>query len=169
MTLEAQIRRFTEAGKSQKEIAILTGTSRGTVHRRQKAMGLCPPYRGPRLSPERSQAARVLELLRRGDSWRQICNELKVRESSVRRIAKENNIRRVTQWDLVPPVMQAKILEEIRERRNFGVDLAYKYGVSYKLILRLAHRELACPKFRSGYGEPLSSNFPQKHHQRKAG
>jgi transposase len=165
---EEQIRKLHQEGKSQKQIAALLGRPRGLVYRWQKKLGLTAKRHGPR-SPEldATQKVEVLARLKRGDSWKSICDELKVRDSAVRRIAKENGIRRIHQWDLISPVTQAQIMEEIRERRNFGLDLARKYGVSYKLILRVAHRELACPKFRSGYGEPLSSHFPLRHHKKR--
>jgi DNA invertase Pin-like site-specific DNA recombinase len=160
---EEQIRKLHQEGKTQKEIAELTGTSRGTVYRLQKRMNLCAPYRGERLPLSPSEAGRVLALLRRGLSTRQVCIKLNMREHAVRIIREKNHIVRKTLWESVPPATQAKILEEIMERRNRGCDLAEKYGVSYKVILRVAHRELGCPKFRSGATEPLSSNFPQKH------
>jgi hypothetical protein len=49
---------------------------------------------------------------------------------------------------------RAKIVEEIREHRNFARRIAWKYRVVYKIVLALSREELRCPRFRAGYGEP---------------
>jgi transposase len=165
--MREQIRQLTEQGFSQRAICETLKLSRGTVYRCQRELNLCLDRHGPR-APELSkrQAARVLTLLRGGLSIHRVCKRLKVREWAVRKSAKQNNIPRISQWDALAPSEQRKILEEIRERRNHGLDLASKYGVSYKLILRLAHRELGCLRFCSGAAQPpLSSNFPARNFQ----
>jgi hypothetical protein len=169
VNLDEQIRRLTEAGKTQKEITQLTGKSRGTVHRRQKLMGLTPPYRGPRKHLPEAQVAEVLDLLKhgRGTSW--IGKHLGIGEHPVRQIVKRFNFRRkrgeVGYRYHLSPTKRAKIIEEIREHRNFALQIAWKYRVAYKIVLRLAREELGCERFRCGYGQPaLSSNFPQKNH-----
>jgi hypothetical protein len=57
-----------------------------------------------------------------------------------------------------------QILQEIRLRSNFATDIAAKFDVPYRSVVRMAHEELNCPRFRSGRCvAPLSSDFPSKH------
>jgi hypothetical protein len=65
---------------------------------------------------------------------------------------------------------QEKILEEIRMRANYCSDIAEKFRVPYRSVVRMAHIELNCPRFRSGRSvEPLSSDFPQRHFRGEIG
>lgn len=171
---KVKIRALTLACKYQEEIARQTKTSRSTVHRYQREMGLCPPYRGRR-KPELPEALEneVLTLLKsgRGTSW--IGKHLKIGEHQARLVAKKFDFKRkigeVGYRYNLSDSKRAKIIEEIHARQNFARDIAWKYRVAYKIVLALAHQELACPKFRSGgYVDPLSSNFPQKHHDRRS-
>jgi DNA-binding CsgD family transcriptional regulator len=171
--MKKRVRALSEAGKSQKEIGRMLKLSRGSVYRAQKKMGLCLPRYGRR-SPEltQTQEAEILALLKsgRGTSW--IGRELGCGEYQVRLVATKFNFRRrrgeVGYRYHLSDAKHAKIVAEIRARQNFARDIAWKYHVAYKIVLALAHEELRCPRFRGGYGEPLSSNFPQKHHDRNA-
>ena len=173
MQLEEKIRKLTLEGKSQKAIAKITHTSRSGVYRRQRLMGLCKPRFGRRvpLLPE-AQECQVLQLFQSGHGATRISKNLGISERQVRLVAKKFNFRR-TRGEVgyryhLSEAVRAKIIAEIRLRQNFARDIAWKYRVAYKIVLALAHRELACPKFRSGYGEPLSSHFPQKIRKSKA-
>lgn len=173
MTLEQTIRALTEQGLHQSEIARITGTSRGTVHRRQKALGLTlqrPGMRCPELTE--AQETEVLALLRSGTGTKRIADRLGIRESSVRGIVKRNHFRhKPGQPGCRYKLSEAKrktILTEIREHRDFARRIAWKHHVAYKIVLALAHEELRCERFRAGHGQPaLSSNFPQKHYDHK--
>jgi transposase len=172
MTIEEKIRELTAAGKQQKEIALALSWPRNRVYRWQRKMGLSgkrPGLRGRILTE--AQEAEILALLKAGWGSSKIGKHLGVGEHQARLVVKKFNFRRKPgepgyRYHLSPAKLQ-KITDEILEHRNFGTHLADKYRTSYKLILKLAHELLACPRFRSGYGEPaLSSNFPQKRHRR---
>jgi DNA-binding CsgD family transcriptional regulator len=173
MTLVEKIRRLTLAGKSQKQIVRLTRTSRGTVYRCQAKLGLNLPRHGRRSPPlPEAQEAEVLALLKsgRGTSW--IGRYLGIGEHRARLVAKKFNFRRklgdVGYRYRVSAAKREKIVEEILGRRNFCRTLAHKHKVSDKFVRKLAHELLGVSAFRSGYAEPLLSNYPQKHHDRKA-
>jgi DNA-binding CsgD family transcriptional regulator len=171
MTIKETIRTLTEAGKSQKEIAQLTGTSRGTVYRCQKQLGLTLHRHGircPEITP--SQEKQIIGLLSAGLGTGKIAARLGLRQHGVRRIAEKHKFgRKPSECDALAPVTREKILEEITQQRNFAVDLAEKYSVSYKTVLKIAHETLGCPRFSSGRPlcGPFTSNFPQKHNSKR--
>jgi hypothetical protein len=166
MKLETRIRRLTQAGKLQREITQLTGISRSSVYRIQKLLGLTLKRHGircPEITP--NQEKEIIGLLSAGLGTGKIATRLGLRQHGVRRVAERNGFRRKDVWAALAPTVCAKVIAEIHDRRNHGLHIAAKYNIPYKLILRIAHRELACPKFRSGRSEPLSSNFPQRNSQ----
>jgi transposase len=170
-SIREQIRSMTLAGVSQREISEKLNKPRGFVHRWQKRLGLTARRCGPR-SPELSegQKAEVLAFLKkgRGTSW--IGEHLGIGEHQARLVKKSFGFQRrrgeVGYRYRLSDEKRSKIIAEIRSRQNFARNIAWKYRVAYKIVLALAHQELQCPRFRSGYGEPLSSAFPQKHFHR---
>jgi DNA-binding CsgD family transcriptional regulator len=164
-----KVRALTLAGKRQSEIAVALSLHRNSIYRAQKSLGL---HACQGISD--AQEKQVLGLLRsgRGTSW--IGKTLGVGEHQARLVATKFNFRRKRgevgyRYHLSEQVL-AKILEEIREHRNFARQIAWKYHVAYKIVLALARKELGCERFRSGYGTPaLSSHFPQKNHDRRMG
>ena len=172
MNLEQKIRALTEQGKSQLYICKRLRLSRATVYRLQKQLGLCLPKYGPRkpvLLPD--DEMRVLALLASGLGTARIATRLGLSQYAVRKFAEEQGFhRRPALWRTLDPVTREKILQEIRTRQNFGIDLAEKFEIPYKVILKIAHEHLACVKFRPGRAaEPFSSNFPQRYHDHYLG
>ncbi len=173
-----RIRELTAEGKTQLEIANALGWRgspmplRNRVYRWQKQMDLTLPWRGPRspvLTPEEEK--QVLALLKADVGTGRIAAKLNLRPYLVRKFAEEHGFgRKPTQWNSLPSAVREKILEEIRGRQNFGVDLAEKYAayIGYKAILKVARETLNCPKFRPSRSTsgPLTSDWPQKHHPR---
>ena len=162
-----KIEQLTRSGKRQAEIASLLGIHRNSVYRAQKELGLSAKPHGPRSPmPTKDQEARILELLSTGVGTSRIAEQLGLRCHAVRCVSKKHGFRHKRgpgQRHRLSSVKRAKILDEIQGRQNHALSIAHKYRTSYKLVLKLAHEMLACPRFRSGYGEPLASNFPQRH------
>jgi len=130
-------------------------------------MGLSLPRKGPRiplLSPQ--QEAEILSLLIAGKGTGPISRELGLPQSRVRGYAQSLGIGRRRQWDSLPPEVRQKIIEDILEHHNFGVDLAAKYGgqgIGYKALLKQAKLILNVPTFRRSRAKdgPLTSDLPQ--------
>src|ERR1700693_2239951 len=125
-------------------------------------MGLCLRRHGPR-APELTerQETQVLELLRTGMGTRRVANQLGLRDHAVRAVVSKNHFRhkvgRCGHRYKLSASKRAAIIDEIVNRRNFGLHLAWKYRVSYKMILRIAHEVLNVSHFRNGYREPFLS------------
>jgi predicted XRE-type DNA-binding protein len=156
---EEQIRRWTAAGVPQKTQAARLNKPRGYVCRAQSRMHITGHQHGPRV-PELDEN-KVRRLLKRGVSQRVIAEKLHVSASSVRTFQDKAKIPKP---DLIPEHLRQQILEEIRQRELFALQIAKKLGVSYKATLRLAHEGLGCAKFvgsRTRPG-PFQSYYPQK-------
>jgi hypothetical protein len=140
-------------------------------------MDLTLPRHGPRTLPlTETQEIEVLTLLNGGKGAQKVARQLGVGERCIRLCAKKHGFHRrpgepgyrygtkdITERASVrlSPSIVRKISEEILGHRNFGIDLAWKYQVSYKLILALARKLLGVPQFRPGFADtPLTSNFP---------
>ena len=164
-----QIRQMTRAGRSEKEIARSLGVHRNTIYRFWRKSGLSllrPSQRCPELTPK--QESQILQLKRdRGLGADPIAEKLHLRQWAVRKALFRNGFRRSSKWASVDDTVRDKILAEIRERRNYLTDIAFKFGFGRHAIAKVAHAELRCPCFRGGTGEPLSSNFPVKDFRRK--
>jgi len=167
----ARIRELTIAGARQSEIAVQLGIHRNSVFRWQRAMGLTSRRHGPR-APRltASQERAVLRRLQRGHGTKRIADSLGLREWAVRTFARKHRFEHPAGTPghryRLDGATRAKIVDEILNRRNYARDIAGKFGVSYKIVLRLAHETLACPRFRSGRAEPLSSNWPMRERRR---
>ncbi len=168
--IKARIRRMTRAGMSQKQIAHKLGISRGSVYRAQRRSGLSLRRHGPR-KPEmelnESQKAEVLALLRSGTvSRRQIVERLKVPHRAVRLIAESYGIHRrkgnVPWRERVAPEILEKVLDEIRNRANYGLAIAAKFDAPRSAIYELAKEELGAMRFRPGAAlpAPFTSDNP---------
>lgn len=107
----------------------------------------------------------MLSLLRSGESFAAILTILPtLREHAIRKIAEKYRIKRASLWDSLAPDVKARIIAEIRERKNHACAIAAKFNVPYTTVLRIAHRELGVPTFRpSRTRQPLDSNFPLRH------
>lgn len=167
---ETKICALKRAGKTHAEIARLFHCHRNSVYGVLAEHGLALPRRGPRVPVLTSQQqAEVLALLTQRIGTGRIAAKLGLRPYLVRQFAEQNGFRRTPgQWVSLAPEIRDKIVNAIREHQNFGLDLAEKYAVSYKVILKVAHDVLKCPKFRSGHAldGPLTSHFPQKNQRR---
>lgn len=153
---------LTRSGWRQKDIASELGMHRNTVYRAQHKSGLAAFVRQ---TLTESQEKKVLELLETGMGTVRIAEELGLRQSAVRNFARTNRFHHKCgpgQRYHLSRAKHAKILNEIINHRNPALTIADKYDVSYKLILRMARKALNCERFRSGYGFPLTSHFPQK-------
>jgi transposase len=162
------IEQLTRAGKRQAAIARLLGMHRNSIYLAQRELGLSAWQR-----PSPEVEAQIISLLRSGLGTGKVCRQLGVTEHFVRLTARKNRFHRkpgeVGYRSQLSPAKRQRILEEITQRRNFGTHLASKYKVPYKLILKLAHETLACPRFRAGYASPFLSNFPQRHFRKVKG
>jgi hypothetical protein len=155
-----KIEQLTRSGKRQAEIAFLLRIHRNSVYRAQRALGLTACQR-----PSPEVEAQIVPLLRSGLGTGKVCRRLNVTEHFVRLTARKNKFHRKPGYrSHLPRAKRRRIVDEIKNRRNFAVDIAAKYHASYKTVLRMAHSVLGCPVFRPGRGSPLISNFPQRHH-----
>ena len=157
-----KIRALAEAGRSQKQICDELGISRGRCQWYRRRLGLLAKKNGPHCPRiQKKTAAKILTLLREGHSQRQVARTLRIREWAVRRTAERNGFRRPLMEEKLEPELREKIIREIRGRQNHAIDIAHKYGCSYKLILRLAKRELGTIQFYPGRTRvPLWNRLP---------
>ncbi len=147
--LKERVAELTAQGKSQKEIALALGISRGTAYRAQKALGLTARPAPP--SPEQ-----VKRLLDNGRSWRAAAVELGTSTHVVRYIAEQNGLRRKA----IP--IPAKLVEDILAHKDYALGLSRKYRTDYKKTLALVHLILGCGPLTPGRTLlPLDSPWPR--------
>jgi predicted transcriptional regulator len=154
-----RIEKMTLEGVRQKEIAAALGLHRNTIYRGQKSLGLIAWQTN--ILPAATKN-KILHLLKRGMSRKRVEQMLHVTVTAVRKIAEEHNLS--SRNDPLSPEDRVKFEDEILNHRNFGVDLAEKYKIPYKRVLREAHKILNCTHFRPSRVRdlPLSSPFPQR-------
>lgn len=169
---KARIAELTAAGKHQTEIARAlrwySPGARNKVGRVQAELGLSLKRHGPRCpslsEAEKTEVLRLLPTM----GYQKVAARLNLREHAVRQLARQNGFGRrpLSKWALLPPEIQAKVIEEIKLRTNFVTQIAAKYGLCYKFTLKLAHGVRGTTAFELGCaGPPMESPLPQLHFQ----
>jgi hypothetical protein len=158
-----EIARRTRAGERQSEIARALGIGAPSVSKAQRSMGL-PTHL---VIPEK----KILRLFKRGWGGYRISKALNVAVNQVYGVAHRNGFRRKDAVGYpTPPENEANFIAAVRNRENYIIRLAKKYGIGICKAQRLAREVLKTPRFRPGASKPvLSSDFPQKHHDKKMG
>jgi len=116
------------------------GCHRSTIYRACRRMGIQGKRPGPR-APEltQEQQRQVLELLQTGKGTARVARELNLRPWAVRQIAETHHIRRRTQ---LTPEQQQQIEWDVLHRMH-ALPLSRKYGIPYKLALKIAKETLS--------------------------
>jgi hypothetical protein len=158
-----EIARMTRAGIRQSEISRRLNIGRDSVSKAQRAMGL--PTR--LVIPEKQ----ILRLFRRGWGGHRISKHLHVPANQVYAVAHRNKFRRK---DGVGYPLSAQKRQQLMDDAALHVDhgnhLAEKRAVTPQTALRWIHRAVGPGRLRPGASKPpLSSAFPQKHHDKKIG
>lgn len=122
--------------------------------------------------------SKIRELTALGKSQRQIADAVNVSRNCVYLTQKRLGLsgtrpgmRPGTYRRNIPPKKLARIVADIRARRETAMALSKKYKIRYGAVLQLSHEELACERFRSGRigktNPPLDSDLPQKYYDRE--
>jgi len=123
-----------------------------------------------------SEQERIRKLFAEGKTQRQVMVATGRSRSSIHRLQKSlgfslkrpgRHCLRPGEYGYAVPLSQekrGKLLDQIRRRQNYAAEIARAFDVPYGFVLRLAHQELRVPAFRGGRGEPLDSDFPQRHY-----
>lgn len=158
-----KIRELTLMGVRQSDISRRLHIGHPTVGKAQRAMGL--PTR--LVVPEKT----ILKLFHKGWGGYRISKFLRVPVNQVYRVAHKNNFRRADGAGYpTPPKNEARFIVALKRREGYIKHLAKKYGVGFCKARRLAHEVLGTIQFRPGASKPpLSSNFPQRHYEKKIG
>jgi DNA-binding CsgD family transcriptional regulator len=152
---EAQLERIRElSGLGTTEIVRRTGLSPSAVHKYKKAMGL----QGLRVLPE----TEILKLLKKGLAPRAIAQRLRISYRRTRTFAHAHGYGKPPRKKLTAAQEQA-LMADITNRRASAFALAKKHHASYKQVLEMAHRLLACERFLCSWRTPLSSYLPAKY------
>jgi transposase-like protein len=157
-----QIRALTRAGVRQSEIALRLGITAPSVSKVQRAAGLPTKL----VTPEKQ----IMELFKKGVGGYTISRRLRCPANRVWAVAHKHGFRRADGVGYpLSRELREKIIEAIRAHDDHATQIAEKFGVTAESVLRLAHRELRCPEFRSGRSKPpLSSNYPQRTYRKRA-
>jgi hypothetical protein len=132
-----------------------------SVSKAQRAMGL-PTHL---VIPEE----KIMELFRAGWAGYKISKHLHVPANRVWETMHKHGFQREDRLGIAtPPENIERFVEALKRREDHILRLARKYKVGLCKANRLAHEVLGCPEFRPGAAKPpLSSNFPQKHHNER--
>ena len=155
------IRQLTLAGTPQATIARTLQMDLRTLNRHQVWMRLAtrPPI------PEKQ----IMLLFEKGWGGYKIAEFLGIAVSATYKIAHKNNFKRLDGIGYPEPHGNiSAFIEDIKRGRGYIKELARKHKVGFCQARKIAHEIRACPEFRRGMAKPpLSSNFPQKHFDRK--
>jgi hypothetical protein len=151
---KAKVVQLSRAGLRATRIALEMGLTRNTVMKWRSAAGLPG---GPVL-PE----AKILSLLRRGVGARTIGRRLRVSYRAITKLARANGFGPVRPPRVVTDVQILSLTSDILTREASAAQLSRKHQVSYKFVLQLAHKILACERFLPSWKNPLSSYLPSK-------
>jgi len=153
-----EIRRLTLAGVRQIVIARTLKITAPRVSAAQRAMGLPTCL----VTPE----AEIMRLFRAGVGGYEISRRLHCPANRVWAVMHKNGFQRADKFGIWTPQENIdRFTEALRRREDYVVRLAKKYNVGLCKANRIAHQILGTYRFRPGQAKPpLSSDFPQKHH-----
>ncbi len=155
-----KIVKLCKKGLSAAVVARRMGLARSTVSKIRKAAGLpsWPPV------PEE----KIVALLRAGLGQHRVHKILNVSQPKVHALMVKHGIQ--NGHATTPKENEERFVAALKRREGYIRTLAKRYRVALCRARRLAHEVLGTVQFRPGASKPpLSSNFPQKSHEKKIG
>jgi hypothetical protein len=148
---------------TQRDIGLLLGVHRNTVHRAQRELGLTA-------RPPRPSTRAILDLVDSGLSHAKTAKALGTAGHIVRYVCEKNNRRPGRHRP--KPISEAKmqaVMNDILSGLYPGTEISRQNNFCYKKTMKLIHQVRQCERFIGNSKIPLDSYFPQKWPESKLG